>query len=271
MQSRESSQHTHSIGAYHIGRLYICSLVTGFSAGIVLGGLITIHLSWRYIYWISFPFVAVTLLLIIFTFPETNFPRPPNEASAATEMIPGKGYADEQIESVNRSPTSANSPGKPKYRWLQDLKIFHGSYTEESLIKMALRPILALALPPVLWATCTMGVNLGFFIVLQLSYAIAYSRFYHFLPYQSALCWIAGVLGGLVGILVGGRWSDFVAGVLTRRNNGIREPEMRLPAMVIPFIFGPLSLVLYGAAFQYQWHWMVPTFAIGISKNPPKS
>jgi hypothetical protein len=60
--------------------------------------------------------------------------------------------------------------------------------------------------------------------------------------------------------------SDWVADYFTRRNNGIREPEMRLPAIMVGAITGPLALALYGCGIKWEMHWMVPTLGIGLSK-----
>jgi len=54
------------------------------------------------------------------------------------------------------------------------------------------------------------------------------------------------------------------ADFFTKRNNGIREPEMRLPAIMISVITTPLALLLYGAGIQYHFHWMCPTIGIAL-------
>jgi hypothetical protein len=47
------------------------------------------------------------------------------------------------------------------------------------------------------------------------------------------------VVGGVIGLAVAGPWSDWVIVLATKKNNGIREPEMRLIAMY-PFIAAAL-------------------------------
>jgi hypothetical protein len=93
---------------------------------------------------------------------------------------------------------------------------------------------------------------------------------YGFVPWQSGLCFISGIIGSLIGILGGGYVSDMTANFLTTRNGGIREPEMRLPSMTLGLIAAPLSLVLYGVGINNHLHWMVPTLGLGLSKllNP---
>jgi hypothetical protein len=58
---------------------------------------------------------------------------------------------------------------------------------------------------------------------------------YLFNPAQIGFVNFAFVVGAVVGLLTAGPVSDWVTLRATRRNNGIREAEMRLVAM-IPFI-----------------------------------
>ena len=73
-------------------------------------------------------------------------------------------------------------------------------------------------------------------------------------------------MGCLLGTFAGGPFSDWVADYFTQRNNGIREPEMRLPAIIPSVIAAPLALLLYGLGIANKWHWMVPTFGLGLRK-----
>ena len=47
----------------------------------------------------------------------------------------------------------------------------------------------------------------------------------------------------------------------TRRNHGVRELEMRLPAFLVPGFCGPADMVIAGVCFHFVTHWIGP--AIG--------
>ena len=49
---------------------------------------------------------------------------------------------------------------------------------------------------------------------------------------------------------------DRVAARSTRRKQGIREAEMRLPVLFPAMIIAPAGLILYGLTAQYNLHWM---------------
>ncbi|KAK7973210.1 hypothetical protein PG988_007344 [Apiospora saccharicola] len=50
--------------------------------------------------------------------------------------------------------------------------------------------------------------------------------------------------------------SDRLAAHLTRRNNGIREAEMRLGVMLPAMVIAPAGLILYGLTAEHNLHWM---------------
>ena len=265
--------------------MYTAALSAGVSGGIILSGLITIGLSWRYIYFIASALVGALLLLVFFTFPETAFNRSPHHVAGANEA-PSKLYdaahSGEELEKgafVQRIEGTANSgithavtevtnqgntniPRKKSF--LQNLAIVHGTFIEESFWKVFYRPVVLLALPGVLWATLVMSVTIGFLVAISSNFASAFAATYGFTSWQSGLCFISGLLFTMLGIFFGGSVSDMVADFFTRRNGGIREPEMRLPAVTIGLICSPLGLILYGVGIQNHTHWIVPTLGLGF-------
>ena len=142
--------------------------------------------------------------------------------------------------------------------------MFNGTFSSESLIKIFLRPIGLLILPPVFWATLVSSVTVGFIVAVTSNFSLAFADTYNFLPWQAGLCFFSGIIGCILGIFAAGTLSDWIADFLTRRNNGIREPEMRLPAMMVSLIASPLACVLYGVGVQEKLHWMVPTVGLGL-------
>lgn len=49
--------------------------------------------------------------------------------------------------------------------------------------------------------------------------------------------------------------SDWVAAKLTARNNGIREPEMRLVAMIPYVIIMYLGNIIVSVGYEHSWPW----------------
>jgi hypothetical protein len=65
------------------------------------------------------------------------------------------------------------------------------------------------------------------------------------------------LIGALIGLGTNCKLSDWIAARATKRNRGVREPEMRLPAL-IPYVCIMLlgsSVVAFG--YQQKWDWKV--------------
>ncbi|WJG35231.1 major facilitator superfamily domain-containing protein [Fusarium oxysporum Fo47] len=254
--------------------IYTTALSSGVGVGIIVAGLITINLSWRYIYWISVALIGACTILIILTFPETVYNRQETPEATHTHIDSNTAHTphckdkNKDIEKVQSDETSTSghlsySPS-PKRTFWQDLSLYSGTHTKEPLLKLFFRPIVLLTLPPVLWATLVMSVTIGFLVAISSNFAVAFDDIYDFEPWQSGLCFISCPIGAGVGAFFGGHFSDMVADRLTRNNGGIREPEMRLPAILISLVIAPLSLVLYGVGIDRSWHWVVPTIGLGL-------
>lgn len=250
--------------------IYTCFLGAGVGGGILVCGLISINLDWRYCYWVAVALIGAATLLIIFTFPETEYDRAPvtvSDSDSIKELefrkgSSGPGFSVEsRIE--NASPSAAR-PEPAKRSFVRDLRLFTGVHTKESFWKLFWRPCVMLFLPPVFWATLVMAVTIGFLVAITSNFATAFSTAYGFQPYQAGLCFISSILGSLIGIFFGGHFSDWVADYLTKRNGGVREPEMRLPAIMISVVTAPLALVLYGEGIGRDLHWMCATIGLGL-------
>ncbi|TVY12582.1 putative MFS-type transporter protein [Lachnellula arida] len=254
----------HERGA--IMALYGASLVSGVSGGIIIAGLITIHHQWRVIYYVAIALIGATLLLAFFTFPETSYRRnieldPQGRPTTASDQ--SNNPSDEKVNAAAYIEAAPSTIPKKK-SYVQRLKIFSGTYTEESFWKLFFRPLALILLPPILWCSLVQSVTIGFIVAVTSNVASAYETAYGFKPYQTGLCFFAAIIGAMIGILAGGKLSDQVADFFTKRNGGFREPEMRLPAVMISVITTPLALLLYGAGIQYNLHWMCPTVGLAL-------
>jgi Major Facilitator Superfamily len=252
--------------------MYNASLNLGVALGAIIDGFIVKDHPWRYIYYVAIALIGVVTLIVYVTFPETAYNRNPDAQGITTTLRVPPIAKPEKTEAVAIEDVEPRQTRHVTRRsrsdWIQGLKLYHGVFTEESLWNMALRPIMLLALPPVLWATLVMSVTIGFIVAITSNVSPAFNTAYGFEAWQSGLCFFAAVIGALLGILLGGHFSDWVADQFTKRNGGIREPEMRLPAIMIGAITGPLALALYGCGIKYKMHWIVPTLGIGFSMFP---
>ncbi|KAL4808152.1 major facilitator superfamily domain-containing protein [Aspergillus unguis] len=239
--------------------IYTASLAMGVAAGIIIDGLIMIHNHWRVIYYVAAALLGSLTLLVIFTFPETTYDR---SLVSVADVDTAKG--DPEVANVEQVELELDGAVPHKRSYLSSLNLFHGTFTKESLVQIFIRPIVLIILPPVLWSTLVCSVTVGFLVAITSNYATAFSTYYGFEAWQSGLCFVSALVGSFLGIVFGGHVSDWTADWFTRRNGGMREPEMRLPAIAIGGICAPVSLVLYGVGIQNNCHWMVPVLGLGL-------
>lgn len=242
--------------------MYTSFLSVGVAFGIVISGLITINNDWRTIYAVASILIAIILLAAVLGFPETardGYMRR-SEAFHLQTLIRQPSRSD--TRAILSDEQTGSAPRKRGY--IQSLGVFSGVHTSESLLRIAARPFGLIFLPPILWATLVQSVTIGFLVAVTSNIDVAFEGSYDFQPYQSGLCFISGIVGAIMGIFAGGHLSDWVADVLTKRNGGVREPEMRLPAMIPSLITTPLGLILFGVGIEQRLHWICPTIGLGL-------
>jgi MFS family permease len=244
--------------------LYTSFLSVGVAFGIIISGLITMNHHWIVIYQVAAALIGFVLLLAFFTFPETAYIR---DTGSAEDFLGHHIYSGEKPDiTAGSNIDQARRVAFKKHSYWRSLKISHRTLTKETLLTLVVRPLGLICLPPVLWSALVQSVTIGFLVAVTSNVDLAFVTTYGFQSYQAGLCFFAGILGSIAGIPVGGLLGDKVADWLTQRNGGVRDPEMRLPAMIPSLITTPLALVLYGVGIQHKLHWICPTIGLGLCK-----
>ncbi|KAF9887546.1 hypothetical protein FE257_010124 [Aspergillus nanangensis] len=102
----------------------------------------------------------------------------------------------------------------------------------------------------------------GCLYLLFTTVTAVFQNTYHWHVSISGLSYLGLGLGFVVGQIVFGLLSDRIIVRLKERNNGVFEPEMRLP-LCIPFaFFVPISFFWYGWSVQAPTHWIVPIIGL---------
>lgn len=232
---------------------YNVFLSCGAAVGLIIDGAITQNTStWRNFYWVDAGIVGLVLVLVILTFPETAF----NRNGLILNGHAGAHVSEEMQE-------LAPQPAKTSY--MQRMRPWNsGTFTSENYFRMVARPFGIALLPAVLFSILTFSATIGFLVAVTSNVAPAYEQILGFSTQNTGFLFFGAIIGSLVGIPAGGWLGDKFADMGARRNNGVREPEHRLPAMFIPIITGPLSLVLYGLCIEKKTHWMVGCLGLSL-------
>lgn len=87
---------------------------------------------------------------------------------------------------------------------------------------------------------------------------------YNFGAGQQGLVFLSSCIGNAFGSIFCGYVNDKVSQWSTRRNNGVFEPEMRLPPVIFPAVLVPVGLIMFGVGVNNGIHWIVPVIGVGL-------
>ena len=179
-----------------------------------LSSLITIHNNWRVIFQVAAALIGLVLLLAILAFPETAYTRSPPSPLPSEKNV-----------STPLPPNPEQHPLDPipkKLPYLSTLPLLGPSnpYTTEPLPLLLLRPLGLITFPPVLWAALVEASTIGFLVAMTSNVELAFQGAYGFGSWQVGLCFVAGVVGSLVGIPAGGWMAEGVADWRTNKRGG---------------------------------------------------
>ncbi len=203
-------------------------------------------------------------------FPETKFKRKSTIQDVTLETIDGFEIDKESPDHVEDAPAAftheicagdseapRRATGKPNRAQFK-LILRPDENWKAFLVKDIIVPVRCFALPIVFWAGMILAGSVNCILLFNLTVNITLGAPpYNWNGSQMGYSNFAFVVGGLIGLFTAGSFSDWVAARATRRNGGIREAEMRLPAL-LPYIFiTALGLIVGGIGFTRQWHWAI--------------
>lgn len=209
----------------------------------------------------------------VFAFPETTWHRsrasdfdtitfqPPKTSSPtrleANEEKTAASDLETQIPSQpHRFLHSALQRGKPEKH---QFNLFQtNSRPLESLFSDIWATLKLFAFPIVDFASFVVSWSASSFLIVNLTQAQAFSKPpYRYTPQTIGFFNFAVVIGLVLGMVTAGPLNDWISMRATKRNKGIREPEMRLPAMIPYTLIMILGNFVVGFGYQYHWDWRV--------------
>ncbi|PCD27009.1 hypothetical protein AU210_013427 [Fusarium oxysporum f. sp. radicis-cucumerinum] len=250
--------------------IYGLSVLSGNELGPLFSALIIQYLSMAWAFYIVAMFIGFNCLTMFFFMAETKYMN--SRFSTSLEIVeqvqpdPRKICA-ENIEDIRRgscndSETQPSGPQKDSY--LKELLPFRKADPEISLLKVFLRPFALVCYPTVLWASMTYGVSLGWNVIIGSTVAQLFGEQYGFDSQAQGLVFLSLFAGSIVGAWLCGSVSDSCANYLTRKNGGIREPEMRLPTMCMGTLLLLFGTLMAGLTYHYHSHWAGPVIGLGV-------
>jgi hypothetical protein len=219
----------------------------------------------RSFFWLSLALTCFNFITLVICFPKTRFRRSKTAGELHLSATQSSGeeikhsnheVASEQLENIERSTAivGAGRPSKSQFHlWKapeREWKAF--------LIRDITSPFRLFLFPIILWAALNVAgpANLLLFWNLTESSVLSAPP-YNVSPSSVGYANFAFVVGGLIGLGTAGPFSDWIAVRATQRNNGIREVEMRLPALIPYVLLTIVGVVIGGVGYDWLWGWPV--------------
>ncbi|KAJ5690154.1 hypothetical protein N7462_004546 [Penicillium macrosclerotiorum] len=261
--------------------LYGLSVLGGNEIGPLASAYIIQTLSMRWAFFIVAMSVGISVVTMFFLMPETIFTghRPritPVRAEETNEINEHENKLSyDHIEGINAlttAPVEETSEIAIKRSYKEEL--FRVSINREvSLWQVFKRPFILMAYPTVLWSSLVYGMSLSWNVILGCLVAQLFAappnafdvqRPYLFNSGSQGLVFLSPFIGSLVGTYLCGPLADRIATYFTARNNGVREPEMRLPTCIIAAFLTFIGALISGLTYHYNTHWAGPIIGFGV-------
>ncbi|RFU24129.1 hypothetical protein B7463_g12211, partial [Scytalidium lignicola] len=152
----------------------------------------------------------------------------------------------------------------PKRSFFSNMSLTRGYSKQASFFKSLYDIFSVIVYPPVIWGGLT-GVFVGWNIVVQLESSVLFvAPPYRWMTSSLGNLALASLIGALIAVFIGGKMIDIIANRQTKRMGGRREPEYRLPALLIPGVLGPMGILTFGLCASYKTKWIGPAFGYGM-------
>lgn len=246
----------------------------------VLVGKITYTIGWEWTFYFVAIFTGVLFPFVIFFVPETAYRRKDslNTDFNVEGTTQANGYSEKHSsEHTVLSESSDNSRGELSNRQTADIIIpqkvsfarsllpFNGRKTDESLLKLILRPLPLFFHPAIFWACLIQGAMIGWTVMIGIVLAAIFlGPPLWFNEVKTGYMYTGPFIGAILGFIVAGLLSDWSTKLMIRRNKGVYEPEFRILLVIPQLIFGCAGLYGFGITSNHVTHWFLPDFFFAL-------
>lgn len=250
----------------------VFALLGGVALGPLAAGYVTDGLGWKWCPYIMVIIFSVIFIIQIFSMEDTTFRRvesPDDFQSTILEQI--RSRESQPVDFVKSQPSRVEielddddknsiNPSIPKRPYWSRMNIFSLEHADpRSWFWVFFKPFCLMSFPAVVWCGILQAVQQMWLTLINSTQAQLFSEPpYNFSNSAIGLTNLALFVGIVLGLLYGGWFVDLMTLYLSRKNNGIMEPEFRLWNMIIPVGVNLAGLLAYGLGFLNGSHWAIP-------------
>ncbi|PIA90915.1 Protein HOL1 [Cercospora beticola] len=260
----------------------------------VIVGIMTHKLGWEWTFYFIAIFTAGLLPAVILYCPETAYNRDPRfnahleqhrrgdsdgSSSSSHELRDNPTTYSETYEAEKATAESTterqastaegNIHQYANFSFLtrENLAMFNGRHSPENFFKLLIRPLPLFLHPSFLWACLIQGLIIGWTVLIGIVLAaIMLGAPLWFNEVETGYMYAGAFIGALIGFGISGLFGDGFMIWLTKKNNGIYEPEFRMLLVIPQLVIGCAGLYGFGITgnntWKYGWFW--PDFFFGM-------
>jgi MFS family permease len=262
--------------------LYWVVYMGSLMVGPIISGPMAEAVGWRAFWWLNVGLLGLASGMVFFMFPETKWDR-----GSFTEQIQQASVSGHEYEKTTEKNLDSNDHIKPSVTAISNIDNGHdleGVKTAErdpflgkgkprksqwmffqknahpwkSVAMDLWIPWKLFAFPIIEFASFVVSWSCSSFLTLNLTQAQNFAAPpYNFSSRNIGFMNFAILVGALIGLATAGPLSDWVSMKATKRNGGIREPEMRLPAMIPYVIIMYFGNIIVSVGYENKWPWFV--------------
>ncbi|CEN62386.1 hypothetical protein ASPCAL09020 [Aspergillus calidoustus] len=255
--------------------VYVWGQQLGSILALILGGYIAEGPGWRWSCKIVAILSGTVVLLFIFTMDDSLFPRHALARSTATHSTisqatlnaqpTGDDTKKEPFTNLTREPTLAQGRTdllprnylhvlSPIHRWKEDKTTWWQYFR---------RPFHLFAFPNIIMAGLIYAfANTAGIVSFNTISEIMTDDPYNWSTGPTGLMFLAALVGSFIGMATGAL-GDYLTLHLARKNNGYKEPEMRLWTLAPAFVYGAVGYFMYGWAASEGNSWVLIAVGLG--------
>ncbi|KAJ5704022.1 MFS transporter [Penicillium malachiteum] len=240
----------HERGFYNT--LYFTFYFGSFMIGPIISDVMALHVGWRSFWWLNVAGCALLITKWDRVQPAGNNPSLATNTSQNTQANQMTSEKEVTVQEENKhSKVTTNSPDEAFDPFLHKGRPSKGQFNFYQIGNDWVKSLwLAFWVPwqmhlfPIVHFAAFVSQVLGAPPYKWSSQSIGFTNF-------------ALVVGVIIGLATNGPMSDWVSMRATKKNGGIREPEMRLPTMIPYVIIAILGNFIVAFGYEYQWDWRV--------------
>lgn len=265
----------HDRGKYQT--LYFALYFMSLMVGPVISGAMALRTGVEGFWWFNTALLFFSFVFCVFFFPETRYDRHVGSGGKKQQVAAAAADADQRSSASGEKPVTAEydtpvtpvvrkplapvvthrdpalGKGRPRRKQFMLFQPYAGGLLRELWV-----PFYLFLFPIVNFAGFVVSWSASGFLVVNLSQAQVFAAPpYNFTSETIGLFNLAVLVGGFIGLVSCGPFSDWVAARLTVRNNGVREPEMRLVTMIPYIIIMIIGSVVTAVGYDRHWPWQV--------------